>query len=371
MSIKATSWAYQQTVGRSSAKFLLVTLAGYVKYKDESFEAWCTIECLHKRTELNRKTIIQNLKYLLERKFIVHTGKYMGQFRNCPVYQLTYKGRQEVARYKSLWYQEQDERQDAPSPIRSGFFHSSDLTSHEAGNDPLYLISSAAPVEHQPVEHQPVYELLDLTPALPCQPVSDDTKVADDTRPGVADSQIAIKAMKPHGKGRLKTPAKRPSARKAAPQDGVKQQTGSNRPAPQAGVQTQGTRLPEKWTLPAYWAQWAAGYLPNWDVTEIVALSKIFHAHYRHAVGDKGRSEDWFAGWRLWVLSKTTKGSGAGSQHASRGKPASNYHDQLRQMALEVGLGDAWPGESTAAYQARIVAARASRSNGAGQRRFQ
>lgn len=367
MSIKATSWAYQQTVGRSSAKFLLVTLASYVKYKDESFEAWCTIECLSKQTELNRKTIIQGLKYLLERNFITRTGKYVGQFKNCPVYQLTYKGRKEVPWLNNgFWFQENDGRHDSPPPVRLNFFQSPDLVKHEPSNEPIYLLPPSDPVEHRlgnkPADHQP---------SRPCQHGPDEVKASDDSQSDFIDSKIVINEMESNDTDKSKIRSKRTSAPKPAPRDNFKRQTASNRPAPQTDDQPQGTRLPEAWTLPEYWAQWASEYLPHWDVTEIITLSKVFHAHYRHAVGDKGRSEDWFAGWRLWVLRTASQGPGAGSQHASRGKPASNYHDQLRQLAAEVGLGDAWPGETTAAYQARIVAARASRANEARQKRVQ
>lgn len=67
MSLDAIRWAWMQTVGRSSAKLVLISLADRA---DENHSCFPSIERLKLDTELNRKTIMDCLAYLEHRGFV-------------------------------------------------------------------------------------------------------------------------------------------------------------------------------------------------------------------------------------------------------------------------------------------------------------
>ena len=73
-------------------------------------------------------------------------------------------------------------------------------------------------------------------------------------------------------------------------------------PSPAAPTKT-GTRLPEDWTLPNEWRQWAEGERPDVDVE---ALGDSFRDFWVSKPGKDGRKLDWLATWRNWVRSQKT-----------------------------------------------------------------
>ncbi len=75
MSIQAMQWAFEQDVGNSSAKFLLVCLADNVGNEGVCFPS---IDLLCKKTNQDRKTIISNLDLLEELCLIQDTGNRVG-----------------------------------------------------------------------------------------------------------------------------------------------------------------------------------------------------------------------------------------------------------------------------------------------------
>lgn len=83
MSIHALNWAFEQQVGPSSTKFILVCMANYA---NESFEAYPSIATICRLTSLDRKTVITGLARLVRRGFIADTGRRVGATRTIPVY---------------------------------------------------------------------------------------------------------------------------------------------------------------------------------------------------------------------------------------------------------------------------------------------
>lgn len=59
-----------------------------------------------------------------------------------------------------------------------------------------------------------------------------------------------------------------------------------------------GSRLPEDWTLPADWQQWAEGERPDLDVGTVACTFRDF---WVAKAGKDGRKADWQATWRNWV----------------------------------------------------------------------
>lgn len=90
-----------------------------------------------------------------------------------------------------------------------------------------------------------------------------------------------------------------------------------------------GTRLPDDWTLPAEWRNWAAQQRPDLDP----GVTADAFADYWHAQpGVKGRKVDWLATWRNWVRNQRgTPGTAAAASPARTSNPdtAYDYADEV------------------------------------------
>lgn len=75
--------------------------------------------------------------------------------------------------------------------------------------------------------------------------------------------------------------------------------------APAAPTKT-GTRLPEDWTLPSEWRDWAIESRPDLDAE---AVADSFRDFWVAKPGKDGRKADWQATWRNWVRNQKTAGS--------------------------------------------------------------
>ena len=67
-----------------------------------------------------------------------------------------------------------------------------------------------------------------------------------------------------------------------------------------------GTRLPEDWTLPSEWRDWAIESRPDLDAE---AVADSFRDFWVAKPGKDGRKADWQATWRNWVRNQKTAGS--------------------------------------------------------------
>ena len=85
MSIEAVAWALSQPVEHSSAKFVLVVLANHA---DSDGICWPSIQSISDSTAQDRKTVIANLKRLVEMGWITDTGMRKGTTNQVPVYRL-------------------------------------------------------------------------------------------------------------------------------------------------------------------------------------------------------------------------------------------------------------------------------------------
>ena len=86
MSFEAVAWALQQPIKQSSAKFVLVAIA-YCADAADGF-AWPSIAYLCDATSQDRKTVIANLKRLLETGFLKDSGVRKGITKSVVVYQI-------------------------------------------------------------------------------------------------------------------------------------------------------------------------------------------------------------------------------------------------------------------------------------------
>lgn len=83
---------------------------------------------------------------------------------------------------------------------------------------------------------------------------------------------------------------------------------------------SRGTRLPEDWTLPKAWGEWAVS--EGWPVAVIRDQSNRFRDYWISAPGQKGVKLDWLATWRNWMRNsnapKQINGGNANGQTSSR-----------------------------------------------------
>jgi hypothetical protein len=86
VSVEAITWALKQPVQQSSAKFVLVALANCAN--GANGRAWPSIAYLCEATSQDRKTVMSNLKRLMDAGFIQDTGARMGGTRSVVVYQI-------------------------------------------------------------------------------------------------------------------------------------------------------------------------------------------------------------------------------------------------------------------------------------------
>lgn len=86
MSVKAVSWALKQPVGHSPAKFVLVAMA---QYAGDDMTSWPSVTALVADTCQNRKTVIANVKRLVDMGYLKDTGKRKGDTGRIVIYQLS------------------------------------------------------------------------------------------------------------------------------------------------------------------------------------------------------------------------------------------------------------------------------------------
>jgi len=86
MSVEAITWALKQPVSQSSTKFVLVALANCADGR--SFECYPSIAYLCDATSQNRKTVIDNIRRLVDDGYIIDTGERRGRTASIKQYRL-------------------------------------------------------------------------------------------------------------------------------------------------------------------------------------------------------------------------------------------------------------------------------------------
>jgi len=89
MSHQAVSWALQQPVKPSAAKFLLVVLAHNVRASDAPpWRAFASVSALVSATAQDRKTVMTNIERLVAGGWLHDTGERTGGTKLVPIYEL-------------------------------------------------------------------------------------------------------------------------------------------------------------------------------------------------------------------------------------------------------------------------------------------
>jgi hypothetical protein len=88
MSIRAINWAWEQRVGKPSAKFVLATLADYAS---DDGKCWPSLRTIKIRTELSRDSVLRAIRFLKSKNLLTVIPRGDGRSALSNVYQLNYK----------------------------------------------------------------------------------------------------------------------------------------------------------------------------------------------------------------------------------------------------------------------------------------
>lgn len=257
MSHQAVTWALAQPVAHSPAKFILVVMAHHVSVKQQPWTAFASITALANQTGQDRKTVIANVKRLLDAGHLRDTGERTGVTKSVVVFELTSTG-------------SSTETGTASEPISStGFGTPSD---GEAVPD-LVLLSS------------PVIGT--------ASPEIEASSTSLGTASGVSSTETGT--------------AGKPEAVPVFPTEQYLKEVGNTYKKSNAVVQTaktpgtRGARLPNDWVLPKTWGDEALEICPAFQRDRIREIAAEFRDYWVSVAGSKGCKLDWQATWRNWV----------------------------------------------------------------------
>lgn len=86
MSFHALAWAVDQKIETASEKLVLLILANYANHNNEVYPS---AETLMEKTSLDRKTVIKARQSLVQKGYLVDTGKKTGRTGQSVIYRLT------------------------------------------------------------------------------------------------------------------------------------------------------------------------------------------------------------------------------------------------------------------------------------------
>jgi len=244
MSINKSSWAWSTHVGAASVKSVLVAMAECANSK--TLMAFPSIAHLCEMTELNRKTIISSLSALVSMGLIEDTGSKTGATLQIVVYRLLVGNSPKNGTVKSYG-----------NSTRSG---------------------TVPEVEQYQNVTETVPLLRETVPLLRGNSTRSGTRI-----PYIPDDPLII-------------PDREVATPKNQQQDNHPEVSAEPPPA-----QRKSTSLPDDWSLPVEWMQWALSEKPNWTEQHANKVAEIFADYWRGKSGKDARKADWLATWRNWV----------------------------------------------------------------------
>lgn len=248
MSHQAIVWALAQPVKPAPAKHILTVLAHYVSAKNNGpWIAFPSVSQLVKDTGQDRKTVLVNIKRLLDAGYIVDTGGRSGVTNSVPVYRL--------------------------GPAQSS-------TENGTSKDPLSGTDSGTPSSLEEVPKTVLLSCTEFPEAVPNFPTSS-------TENGTAFKNGSSPKFDP------KQSQNTPEAVPNFPTEQVEQV--------EQVFRARGTRLPKDWALSKKNGQWALEKNPSWTADDVREQAEAFRDYWTAATGQTATKRDWDAAWRTWV----------------------------------------------------------------------
>lgn len=252
MSHQAVSWALKQPVSHSPAKFILVVLAHHVNAAARPWQAFASVTLLAQETGQNRKTVLENLKRLVDFGYLADSGERVGATGRIPVWNLT-----ESQNGTKTGTIEQSQNRDHSTVPDSGPLNSTE-TGTIASNGP----ETGTVTPSQQSQNRDHWDLGETRVMVPKSPTEQEIKEV------VGKTSEKSNAV-------VEKSAKVPS--------------------------TRGARLPATWVLPRSWGLEAQRLCPGLTVERIREIADEFRDYWVALPGSKACKLDWEATWRNWV----------------------------------------------------------------------
>lgn len=252
MSHQAVSWALKQPIPHSPAKFILVVLAHHVNAAARPWQAFASVTLLAQETGQNRKTVLENLKRLVDFGYLADSGERVGVTGRIPVWNLT----------------------EAPNGTKTGTIEQSQNRDHSTvpNSGPLNSTETGTITSNSP-------ETGTVTPSEQSQ--NRDHSDLGETRVIVPKSPTEQEIKEVVGKTSEKSNAVVEKSAKVP--------------------STRGARLPSTWVLPRSWGLEAQRLCPGLTVERIREIADEFRDYWVALPGSKACKLDWEATWRNWV----------------------------------------------------------------------
>lgn len=371
MSVEAMSWVLKQDISRSSEKFILICLANYA---DERGICYPSTELLVRNTGQDRKTVMLNIKRLIECGHLADTGHRVGRTKSVPVYELVGMPGNSAVHYV---YRTTDlatgefyigKRSFNGDPALDTYYGSGRwVIAAQRKGVKLHkemLESFDTDVEARAAEVRLFKELgedaLCRNEASPAAlrnyfkspprnedspPDQSDTDNGTPSEDGQSSAVFSESSTNFSASGTV-FPAKQAQKRDIEPLSKRKRTT------KEPGAR--GTRLPANWVLPKSWGLKALADpdLPGWTEEHVRLEARKFFNHWTALSGSRGIKLNWELTWQNWCL----KADGPRVAAAARG-PAWWTSEELKlAKGVELGMTPNL-GENMFTFEQRLRAA--------------
>ncbi|MFY4261479.1 helix-turn-helix domain-containing protein [Achromobacter xylosoxidans] len=252
MSHQAVSWALKQSVSHSPAKFILVVLAHHVNAAARPWQAFASVTLLAQETGQNRKTVLENLKRLVDFGYLADSGERVGATGRIPVWNLT-----EAQNGTKTGTIEQYQNRDHSTVPVSGLLNGTETGTITSNSPETGTVTPSQQSQNR--DHSDLGETRVMVPKSPTE---------QEIKEVVGKTSEKSNAV-------VEKSAKVPS--------------------------TRGARLPATWVLPRSWGLEAQRLCPGLTVERIREIADEFRDYWVALPGSKACKLDWEATWRNWV----------------------------------------------------------------------
>lgn len=253
MSHQAVAWALKQPVSHSPAKFVLVVLAHHVNANAaRPWNAYASVTLVAQETGQNRKTVLENLRRLVEQGYLVDSGERVGATGRIPVWNLT-----EPSNSPETGTIEQSQNRDHSTVPNLGPFNGTETGTITANSPNSGTVTPAEQSQNR--DH---FEVGETRVMVPNSPTEQEIKEVVGTT-SEKSSSVVEKLPKP--------------------------------------ASTRGSRLPTTWVLPRSWGLAAQRLCPGLTADRIREIAEEFRDYWVALPGAKACKLDWEATWRNWV----------------------------------------------------------------------
>ena len=290
MSHQAVTWALKQPISHSPAKFILVVLAHHVNASARPWQAYASVTLLAQETGQNRKTVLENLKRLVDFGYLADSGERVGATGRIPVWNLT-----EAQNGTKTGTIEQSQNRDHSTVPNSGPLNSTETGTITPNSPETGTVTPSEQSQNRDHSTVPNSGPLNSTETGTITPNSPETGTVTPSEQSQNRDHLDL------GETRVMVP-------KSPTEQEIKEVVGKTSEKSNAVVEkpakvpsTRGARLSATWVLPRSWGLEAQRLCPGLTVERIREIADEFRDYWVALPGSKACKLDWEATWRNWV----------------------------------------------------------------------